>query len=268
MTPPWGSEPLHPYLHHDGPIPMVHRGAPLTDGATVVENTNTAFRRAYQRGFRYFETDVRVTNDRVLVACHDHSLRRVAGEPVRIADVPWAELSQISVGDEPLPRLVDLLDEYPDVSFNIDPKVDAAVRPLVAVLLERDVLARICVASFSDRRLRWVRTALGDRVCTAAGPRELVRATTQIVRGQAVNLPGVNVLQVPRWLARRSPDLRRLPADLLGAAQRVGLPVHVWTVNDGAEMERLLARGVDGVMSDDTDVLSAVFGSNGWRPHP
>ena len=84
-------------------------------------------------GFRYFETDVRTTRDGVLVACHDHSLRRVAGERVRIADVTWAELVDTPVGDEPLPRLVDLLDEYPDVSFNIDPKVDAAVRPLVTV---------------------------------------------------------------------------------------------------------------------------------------
>lgn len=246
---------------------MVHRGAPLNSDSQVVENTRAAFRRAYRGGFRYFETDVRVTQDGVLVACHDHSLRRVAGQRVQIAQVTWAELSNIPVGDEPLPRLVDLLDEYPDVSFNIDPKVDAAVRPLVGLLLDRDVLARTCVASFSDRRLRWVRTALGPRVCTAAGPRELRRAMTQMAGGQTLDLPGVDVLQVPRWLTRRTPRLGTRRVDLLEFARRVDLPVHVWTVNDGAEMARLLARGVDGVMSDDTDVLTDVFTANGWRPH-
>ena len=145
----------------------------------------------------------------MLVACHDHSLRRVAGERVRIADVTWDELVDTPVGDEPIPRLVDLLDEYPDVSFNIDPKVDEAVRPLVSVLLDREVLGRTCVASFSDRRLWWVRTALQESVCTAAGPRELTKASTQAARGQPLDLPGVDVLQIPRLLARRSPALVR-----------------------------------------------------------
>jgi glycerophosphoryl diester phosphodiesterase len=120
-----------------------------------------------------------------------------------------------------------------------------------------EVLHRTCIASFSDRRLWWVRTALRESACTAAGPRELTKASAQAARGQPLDLPGVNVLQIPRLLARRS---------LLLAAQRVGLPVHVWTVNDGAEMERLLTRGVDGVMSDDTEVLASVFTARGWQP--
>lgn len=258
----------HPFLRHDGPIPMVHRGAPLNTDSQIVENTRAAFRRAYLGGFRYFETDVRVTKDGVLVACHDHSLRRVADTRVEIAQVTWAELADILVGDEPLPRLVNLLDEYPDVAFNIDPKVDSAVRPLVVILRERDVLARTCVASFSDRRLRWVRAAIGPRLCTAAGPRELWRALTQIAGGRAIDLPGVDVLQVPRWLTRLTPHLGARRVELVEAARRVDLPVHVWTVNDGAEMERLLAKGVDGVMSDDTEVLTEVFTARGWRPHP
>jgi glycerophosphoryl diester phosphodiesterase len=257
---------MHPFLQHDGPIPMVHRGAPLAPAADVIENTRAAFGRAYALGFRYFETDVRATRDGVLVACHDHSLWRVAGERVRVADVTWGQLADTPVGDEPLPRLADLLEEYPDVAFNIDPKSDDAVRPLVQVLLAKEALNRACVASFSDRRLRWVRVALGGRVCSAAGPQELSRAVVQTARGQTLDLPGVDVLQVPRWLTRRSPAVRRRQADLVAAAQRVGLPVHVWTVNDDAEMRRLLARGIDGVMSDDTELLSTVFTAHGWRP--
>jgi len=245
---------------------MVHRGAAGGGAAEVVENTLPAFRRAHSLGFRYFETDVRATADGILVAAHDASLRRVAGERVRVRDLTWAELSKISVGGEPLPRLSDLLDTFPDVWFNVDPKVDAAMRPLVDLMLHVDVLDRICVASFSDQRLRWVRAALGDRVCTAAGPRELSTAVSQVIMGRPLHLPGVDVLQIPRWMSRPMFEVRGRTLDLIEAAQQVATPVHVWTVNDGSSMQRLLDRGVDGVMSDNTDLLVEVFGANGWNP--
>ena len=258
---------MHAFLDHDGPIPIVHRGAPLDSDQSLVENTVAAFERAYERGFRYFETDVHATRDGVLVACHDRTLRRVAGDRARIATLDWSEISRVPVADEPLPLLSDLLAAFPDVRFNIDPKSDAAVRPLVAALSSVAALDRVCVASFSDRRLRWVRTAFGPRVCTAAGPRELRTAVYQAARSQPLLLPGVNVLQIPRLLARSLRTGRGgQRADLVAAAQRVGTPVHVWTVNDEREMDDLLARGVDGVMSDELTSLARSFGRYGWQP--
>jgi glycerophosphoryl diester phosphodiesterase len=240
--------------------------AEAADDEVYVENTAATFRRAHALGFRYFETDVHATRDHVLVASHDASLSRVGGYRVRVSDLTAADLPGLPVGGEPLPRLVDLLTAFPDVRFNIDPKADAAVRPLVDLLAHEDVLDRVCVASFSDRRLRWVRAALGQAVCTAAGPRELAAATRSAGQGRPLDLPGVDVLQIPRFLARQLPGVRGRGVDLLAAAQRVALPVHVWTVNDAAEMGQLLERGVDGVMSDDTAVLDAVFRAHGWVP--
>ena len=265
---------MHPFLRHPGPVPMVHRGGPrgTSDGAVpvadpdFVENTAAAFRRAYRLGFRYFETDVHATRDGVLVASHDASLARVGGYRVRVADLTVGDLEELPVGGEPLPRLSELLAEFSEVRFNIDPKADAAVRPLVDLLTATDLVERVCVASFSDRRLRWVRAALGPKVCTAAGPRELAAATGQAGRGQPLEVPGVDVLQIPRVLARQLPGVRGRGIDLLAAAQRVGMPVHVWTVNDAAEMDLLLQRGVDGVMSDDIALLESVFRAHGWVP--
>ena len=264
----------HPFLQHPGPIPIVHRGAPATTDAGVedsadgglVENTMAAFQRAYDLGFRYFETDVHSTRDGVVVASHDDSLRRVSGQRVSVSALDWADLSHIPVGGEPLPRLAELLATFPDVCFNVDPKADATVRPLVDLLRSHQVLHRVCVASFSDQRLRFVRTALGPDLCTAAGPAEIRAAVTAVARGVDVRIPDANVLQIPRLLARRLPGVLRSRSDLLAAVQRVGIPVHVWTVNDEAEMARLLHHGVDGVMSDDVDVLGRVFGQRGWRP--
>lgn len=238
----------------------------MAEDDSLVENTEAAFQRAYDRGFRYFETDVHTTKDEVLVASHDNSLRRVAGERVRVDSRDWQELTLVQVGGRPLPRLADLLDAFPDVRFNVDPKADAAVRPLVDLLRTRDVLERVCVASFSDRRLRWVRTALGHRVCTAAGPREIRVAISQLARGAEISLPGVDVLQIPRLLSRARMGGRGQRVDLLAAAQRAEIPLHVWTVNDEPEIEHLIGRGVDGVMSDDIEALERVFSRHGWRP--
>lgn len=245
---------------------MVHRGAPRAGDASLVENTLEAFQRAHDRGFRYFETDIHCTRDGVVVASHDDSLRRVAGERVKVSALDWETLAEVSVGGQTLPRLVELLDAFPDVRFNVDPKADSAVRPLADLLSSTGALHRVCVASFSDRRLRWIRTALGEGACTAAGPREIRVAMAQMARGVEVRLPGADVLQIPRMLTRPRADRHGQRADLLVAAQRVGIPVHVWTVNDEDEMQRLLQRGVDGVMSDDVEALERVFGQFGWRP--
>ena len=258
---------MHAFLDHSGPFPIVHRGAPSDIDDPLVENTLAAFERAYARGFRYFETDVHATRDGVLVACHDRTLRRVAGERARIQALDWSEISRIPVVDEPLPLLRDLLATFPDVRFNIDPKSDAAVRPLVEALEAAGTFERVCIASFSDRRLRWVRAALGARVCTAAGPRELRTATYQVAGSKPLVLPGVDVLQIPRLLTRSRPTAWRGPrTGLVEAAQRVGIPVHVWTVNDEREMDDLLTRGVDGVMSDDLAALARAFSRHGWTP--
>jgi glycerophosphoryl diester phosphodiesterase len=245
---------------------MVHRGAPQSADDPLVENTLAAFQRAFDRGFRYFETDVHVTRDRQVVTSHDRSLRRVAGERVKVDSIDWVDLAVFTVGGRPLPRLIELLDAFPDVHFNIDPKADAAVAPLVDVLRGEQALDRVCVTSFSDRRLRWTRAALGGGVCTAAGPKEIRKALGQALRGTDIDLPNVDVLQIPKVLARPQIGGRGRSLDLIGAAQRVGMPVHVWTVNDGRDMEQLIARGVDGLMSDDVDALARVFGDHGWRP--
>jgi glycerophosphoryl diester phosphodiesterase len=245
---------VHPFLQHDGPIPFVHRGGPVGSA----ENTLAAFDRAYALGFRYFETDVHATSDGELVAFHDRTLRRLAGERTAIADLTWDEVSQVRVDGEPVPRLHDLLVTFPDVRLNIDPKHDAAVRPLIDVLRARSALERVCLASFSDRRLAFLRVALGPGVCTAAGPREVVRVRAAASRRRTVSLQA-DVLQVPPGTGR----LDLVDERFVRTAHESTLPVHVWTVNDEAEMHRLLDLGVDGLMSDDPLLLRSVLVTRG-----
>ena len=135
------------FLEHEGPIPFAHRGG-AADG---LENSLAAFGRAVDLGFRYLETDVHATADGVLLAFHDDVLDRVTDRTGVIGQLPWSEVGAARVdGKEPIPLLRELLDAWPDLRVNIDPKHDNAVEPLIDLLGRTDAVDRVCVGSFSD----------------------------------------------------------------------------------------------------------------------
>lgn len=245
----------HPFLAQSTPIPFVHRGGPTG----LPENTLVAFERAYVLGFRYFETDVHATSDGVLVAFHDRSLRRLTGERTAIAHLSADEVSRVRVEGEPVPLLAELMSAFPDVHFNIDPKSDAAVRPLTRQLRHGRERSRVCVGSFSDERLRWLRAALGPTLCTGASPREIAQAKWAVQRRRRLPAHDYNVLQLPVGL----PRFPLVDQRMMDTAHDSGVPVHVWTVNEPAEVHRVLTLGVDGVMSDDAVELRRVFVERG-----
>ena len=154
--------------------PFAHRGGAAEVGG---ENTLGAFSRAVAMGYRYLETDGRVTSDGVLLAFHDESLDRVTDLTGRLEDRPWSEVRHAKVGDEgePITTMEALLDAFPDTRFNIDPKMDAAVPPLVEALRRTNSWDRVNVAAFSDRRLLQVRRAAGRPICTSMGPAAIGR---------------------------------------------------------------------------------------------
>jgi glycerophosphoryl diester phosphodiesterase len=217
------SRRVHPFLDHPTPIPFVHRGGPTA----APENTLIAFERAYALGFRYFETDVHATADGYLVAFHDRSLRRLAGDRALISSLTADEVAAVRIDGQPVPRLEELLNCYPDARVNIDPKTDAAVRPLVSLLRERHSVDRVCLASFSDRRLRWLRAALGSAACTAAGPREIA-ATLWAVRRRrrdaAQRFPVTWSVVFSQLGRRHDARLKSLDGAELGGAKPVALP--------------------------------------------
>jgi glycerophosphoryl diester phosphodiesterase len=255
------------FLDHPGPIPFAHRGG--ADGPAV-ENTLSAFQIAVETGYRYLETDVHATTDGVLLAFHDRRLQRVTDTRGRISTLTAAEVSTARIGDEPIPTMADLLEAFPEARFNIDVKEPNAIAPLTALLRRADAVDRVCVSSFSDTRLNAMRAAFGPELCTSAGPREVFRiwrASRKLKPGEAPDpaaLPRLAAacLQVPPALGR----LVVVDERLLAAAHTAGLQVHVWTVNEAADMERLLDLGADGIMTDRLDTLKTVLTKRGtWR---
>jgi glycerophosphoryl diester phosphodiesterase len=243
------------------PIAFAHRGG----GPAGAENTLAAFTRAAKLGYRYLETDVRATADRVAVVFHDAGLRRILDRPDRVAQLSWADLNSVRTGGAGVvPRLEDLLDALPEQRFNVDIKADDAVDPTVEAVWRVAARDRVLLASFSDRRIRWVRRLCGPRQATSLGQREVARLRLGALHGRALAgfVPGVPAVQVPvRFGGVRVVDRR-----LVAHAHRLGMQVHVWTVNDIAEMHDLLDLGVDGIMTDHIEALRTVLVERGqWR---
>ena len=239
-------------------LAFAHRGGALHPDISGLENTLRAFEHAVRLGYGYLETDVHATRDGVLLAFHDEALERVAGVAGRLAEMSYAEVGRALVGGrEPVPTLAELFAAFPEARFNIDLKSDAAVPLLADFVAAHDAWDRVLVGSFGPRRLNAFRRLTGGRVPTSAHPLEVVafrflpsgRLADRLTRGR------VAALQVPH---RRGP-LRIVTPGLVRRAHAVGTHVHVWTIDSPDEMAELLDRGVDGLMTDRTDILKEVL---------
>lgn len=236
---------------------LAHRGGALLPDNVGRENTMHAFRQAAALGFRYIETDVHATRDGRLVAFHDHVLDRMTGVSGEVSRASLRDLEALRVGGhDPIPTLDEVLETLPDVRFNIDLKSDAAVEPLAAALRSHGAEDRVCVGSFSARRLKVFRALAGPAVATSVGPwGVLVDAYAPLVR--RLNATRGVALQIPRRIWRNRLPL--LHPGLIAAAHRAGRVVHVWTVDEARDMHRLIDIGVDGIVTDRPDILKTVL---------
>lgn len=218
-----------------------------------------AFENAISLGYRYVETDAHVTSDGVVIAFHDDHLDRVTDRTGLISELAWSEVRLAHIdGLAPIPRLDELLATWPSLRINIDPKHDEVVEPLADLLKRTRSLDRVCLGSFSDRRLERLRSLLGDALCTSMGPKGIAQLRASSF-GLGHRTPAGNCLQVPTHAGRLPLVDRRF----LRRAHDANLPVHIWTIDDVAEMERLLDLGVDGIMTDRPELLREVLDARG-----
>jgi glycerophosphoryl diester phosphodiesterase len=252
------------YAFLDGPTPvaMAHRGGAIEH----LENSMSAFEACVAMGYRYIETDIRVTADGTLVVFHDASLERVTDRKGRVEHLSWDEVSRARIGGrEPITRLEDLLGAWPDVRFNLDIKAAGVLAPLVRTIRRLKVGDRICLASFSDARLAAARRLLGPSICTSLGPRGVaaLRLSSYSPRAAGLARFQAGCAQVPLQLGGRALVDERF----VHAANARGLQVHVWTVDTEKETTEMLDLGVDGIMTDRPAMLRELLEKRGqWVP--
>lgn len=248
-------------------LAFAHRGGAFHPELEGLENTLTAFEHAVALGYRYLETDVHATRDGVLLAFHDAVLDRVTSHTGSISETGYDELADVVVGErEHIPTLASLLERFPDACFNIDLKAMHAVAPLATLVRRMRAHDRVCVGSFSERRMRAFRRTMDRPVATAHGPATVAAARLAPGRiGALLSRGAGRAFQVPPG---RGP-VRIVTEEFVARAHAAGQPVHVWTIDDPLEMHALLDLGVDGLMTDRTDVLRDVLRERGqWMEAP
>jgi glycerophosphoryl diester phosphodiesterase len=259
-------------------------------------STLYAIRAALDAGATAIELDVHATADGHLVVCHDPTVDRTTDSTGEIADLTleqvrlldnaywWAPGADVSPGLEPdrypfrgrapedrrfrIALLEEVLEEFPGVVLNLDIKRTAPVvapyEEALALLLKRfgrkdDVI----VASFLDSATEAFSTFAPD-IPTAAGT-VAVAGFYQAVRAGERPAPLDHVaLQVPASYG----ELTLVDEQFVEVAHHEGLAVHVWTIEEEDEMERLCALGVDGIITDRPTALVGVLARLGcaWQP--
>lgn len=245
MSHPWFEGATRPRV-------LAHRGLVLPGDAAagVVENSFAAVAAAHSAGAVYVESDCHLTADGTVVLFHDDDLSRVTGDPRKIADVTVRELESLMAPRGGLVTLAQALESFPTLRFNLDVKAADAAAPVGRIV--RAHADRVLVTSFSDERRR-AALAAAD-----AGRGTLVRVLAALAlrsdRRLSRALSGIDALQVPE----RNGRVRVVTPRLIDAARRNGVEVHVWTVNEADDIRRLLAMGVDGIVTDRVDLALSI----------
>ena len=222
-----------------------------------------SFRRALELGVDALELDVHATRDGAIVISHDPDAQRMAGVAARWCELDLAEAQRLDLGHGYLaadgsrpflgrhigiPTFEELLVECPGVRLNVDLKQDtpSIVEPVLALLRRLRAEERVTLASFRARTMLEVRrrgypgaTALSQPEVAAllAAPKAVWRRLPW--RGTAV--------QVPVAVGR----VRLDRAAFIDKCHALGLRVDFWTIDDPAQARELIARGADGIMTDD-----------------
>jgi glycerophosphoryl diester phosphodiesterase len=239
---------------------FAHRGA----SGEAPENTLEAFRRAVEAGVSYAELDVHTTRDGQVVVTHDETLARTTNGKGRVQEYTLAELQEFDAGywfsadggqqfpfraaGVRIPTLADVLRGFPQLQFTVEIKqVEPPIEErVIAVVRDCGRAADVILASEHDPVISRVRALTAD-IATSFAAGEVADFIQRVSTGQLADYrPAGLALQIP-------PKFHEIPlvtAETVAAAHGLGLEIHVWTINEPREMERLLDLGVDGIMSD------------------
>ena len=259
------------FISEKSPVQVfAHRGG----GGLIPENTLEAFVYSARMGVDVLELDVHATADGTLVVHHDSSVDRTTDGRGRVNELTLDQLKKFDAGyvfstdggqtfpyrgkGITVPTLREIFEALPEMTFNIEPKQRAPsiVASLCALIRDRKMTGKTIVGSFNQMALDDFRR-LCPEVATSASPSEVSQFLALQKTGIADSYsPPMQALQVPRNLG----SLQIVTKDFVEAAHRRNLKVHVWTINETADMQSLIEMGVDGIMTDYPDRLLRLLG--------
>ena len=234
------------YLQYDGLTVLAHRGG----ADESFENTLESFDYSKSLGCKFIETDVQVSADGIPYIFHDDDLKRVLNISSKFDSLSSQEIDKLKIFDQyRIPKLEEALNEFPDISFQIDFKTDEVVAPALDVIKKTKSFERICVASFNSERLKRVRSTYPD-LCISMGPNEVIKTLISSF-GLYKGLIDGDCLQIPI----RYYGVRVVTKRFVKYLKSKGLKIMVWTINDVKTFEYLIELKVDGIITDRPKLL-------------
>lgn len=257
-----------PYFGSSTPIPFAHRGG----AQRWPENTLLAFRSSADLGYRHIETDIHETSDGHIVCFHDATLERTTDGRGKLADHSLGQLRKLDAGyhfledgsytfrgaDVRIPTLEEALELDAAIHYNLEikPKDPAFATRVWELIEHHGIHDRVLVASEHDDATEAFRARSGGSVATSPGRKGAMKFWASVLSGTWRNAVfPFDALQIPPMFR----GMNVITPQFLDAAHRHGIQVHVWTINDPAEMYDLASAGVDGIMTDLPDVLLEVL---------
>ncbi|WP_281647921.1 glycerophosphodiester phosphodiesterase [Parendozoicomonas sp. Alg238-R29] len=257
----------------DCPCPhnMAHRGA----SGLFPQATTVAFDEALSRGADVLEMDVQITADNQLVVHHDETTEATAGLKKKVSEMTLSEVKQLDAGQEftldggssypwrnaglRFLTLEDVVKRYPGQRLNVEMKPD---NKLVAQLMASEIARlqiedRIVVASSNSTPMKEFRQLTSGQIPTSAYTGEVARAMFAWFFGAGETIkPEYRAIQMPMSIASR-PFVEFL--------QNKGVKVHIWTVNERKDIERMLDIGADGIIGDYPLLTEQILVEKGLR---
>jgi glycerophosphoryl diester phosphodiesterase len=264
-----------PFFRPGVPRVFAHRGG----AALAPENTIVAFDHGLATGADGLELDVRLSADGIVVVCHDVTLDRMTNASGPVAARTASELSHVDAGYRfadregrypfrgraiGVPTLREVLERYKSVPTIVEMKIDSAAmgRALADVVRAAGAADWVCAAGFGLRALRAARDALPSMASSACHPEVRLGLYRSWV-GWPVRRPPFGGYQVPEMVG----TLRITSPRFIRHAHRAGLEVQVWTIDEEADMERLLEWGADGLISNRPDLAVQIRDRFVSSPH-
>jgi glycerophosphoryl diester phosphodiesterase len=262
--------PDYPFFAQEGVMVIAHQGGEELRPS----NTMVAFEHAVALGVDVLEMDIHASQDGVLVVMHDDTVDRTTDGNGRLQDLTLAQIKQLDAGyywtDDDgqsypyrgqgitVPTLEELFIAFPDMRMNIEikQKSPSIVQPLCDLLRQYNMPDKVLIPSFHPETMTEFRDKCPG-VATSMTEPEIRRffALNTVFLGSLFGPPG-EAFQVPEY----SGDLHVVTPRFVRGAHGQNVAVHVWTVDDPADMQRLIDAGVDGIITDRPDLLLELLG--------
>lgn len=244
------------------PLPRIfgHRGA----AGVAPENTLPSFAVAKTLGVSYLELDVHATRDDVVVVLHDPTLDRTTNETGPVCERTWDQVSKLDAGYRytsdghsfpyrgqgvRIPTLESVLQRFPACCFNVEIKQEnpPIVEQVFDILHRTRTVDRTLLAAEHHAIMARIRAVGRGSVATSMSALEVADFMGRL---GANNWQGYETVARAAQVPCAFGGIDLVTRESIDALHRLGCEVHVWTINDPDEIERLLDLGVDGIISD------------------